>query len=173
MLKLYPKLEPRFIFSNHGYNLRPIDIQSAIADEQLKKINKFEKNREFNWKNIIKFFEKKKENRNKFNFIKNAKNVNAKWCGISIIIDKKLKNKRSKIVSKIERLGLETRPIVCGNILNQPAIKLFNLNKKKIKLKNCQEIDERGFYIGVNTKKNSIKKIKKISEILNKSLENL
>ena len=82
----------------------------------------------------------------------------------------KFKKKTKKIIREIEKSGLETRPIVCGNILNQPAINLFKLNKKKTFLKNCQEIEERGFYIGLNTKKNSLKKLKKISEILGNSI---
>jgi CDP-6-deoxy-D-xylo-4-hexulose-3-dehydrase len=120
---------------------------------------------------IIKhFFLKNKENINKIFFINNAKNVKASWCGISILINKNLKKFKNKIIRQIEKSGLETRPIVCGNILNQPAIKLFKLNKKEIYLKNCQEIEERGFYIGLNTKKSSLEKLKKISEILNNSL---
>ena len=172
MLKLYPKLEPRFIFSNYGYNLRPMEIQAAIANEQLKKIKKFEKNRTFNRKSIIENFYQNKNNVDKLSFIKSAKNVTAKWCGIPFLLNKNLKNDKFKIIKKIEKLGLETRPIVCGNILNQPAIKLFNLNNRNIKLKNCQEVDERGIYIGLKTKKNPIRVSKQIADILNKSLDN-
>ena len=171
MIKLFPKLEPRFIFSNYGYNLRPLEIQAAIANEQLNKIKRFEKNRAFNRIQIIKhFFLKNKVNINKCIFINSAKNVKASWCGISILLNKNLKKFKNKIIKKIEKSGLETRPIVCGNILNQPAIKLFELNKKKTYLKNCQEIEERGFYIGLNTKKSSLEKLKKISKILNNSI---
>ena len=172
MVKLFPKLEPRFIFSNYGYNLRPLEIQAAIANEQLNKIKKFEKNRSFNRLQIIKhYFLENKENTNKLFFINNAKNVKASWCGISILINKNLKKFKNKIIREIEKSGLETRPIVCGNILNQPAVRLFKLNKKKTYLKNCQEIEERGFYIGINTKKSSIEKLKKISKILNESIQ--
>ena len=59
MIKLFPKLEPRFIFSNYGYNLRPLEIQAAIANEQLSKIKRFEKNRAYNRIQIIKHFFKK------------------------------------------------------------------------------------------------------------------
>ena len=171
MIKLFPKLEPRFIFSNYGYNLRPLEIQAAIANEQLNKIKRFEKTRAYNRMQIIKHFSfKNKVNTNKCIFINNAKNVKASWCGISILLNKNLKKFKNKIVRKIEKSGLETRPIVCGNILNQPAIKLFELNKKKTYLKNCQEIEERGFYIGLNSKKSSLEKLKKISEILNNSI---
>ena len=44
---------------------------------------------------------------------------------------------------------IENRPIISGNFLNQPAIKLFDLHK--INIKNlfpvAQDIDDRGFFI--------------------------
>ena len=124
MVKLFPKLEPRFIFSNYGYNLRPLEIQAAIANEQLNKIRRFEKNKSYNRLQIIKrFFLQNKENSNKLFFISNAKNVKASWCGILILINKNLKKFKKKIIKEIEKSG--------GNILNQPAVRLFKLNKKK------------------------------------------
>ena len=40
-LKKFKKLDDRFLFINSGYNLRPTDIQAAIAENQLKRLNKF------------------------------------------------------------------------------------------------------------------------------------
>ena len=87
-----------------------------------------------------------------------------------MILNKNLKDKKKKIVSLIEKKGVETRPIVCGNILNQPAIKLFNLNHKKHKLENSQEIEERGFFIGLETKRSSHKTLSFVSNAINKVL---
>ena len=169
MIKLFPKLEPRFIFSNYGYNLRPLEIQAAIAMEQLKRLKKFEHNRGLNRKKFLELF-RDNGNDNKLKFIDAAKNVNCKWYGIPMILNKNLKDKKKKIVSLIEKKGVETRPIVCGNILNQPAIKLFNLNHKKHKLENSQEIEERGFFIGLETKRSSHKTLSFVSNAINKVL---
>ena len=35
--KKFKNLDDRFLFINSGYNLRPTDIQAAIAENQLKK----------------------------------------------------------------------------------------------------------------------------------------
>ena len=72
----------------------------------------------------------------------------------------------------IEKKGVETRPIISGNFINQPAIKLFKLNKKKIKLKNCQDIEERGFFIGINSLKTNKKILKFVANSLNQVLDN-
>ena len=41
--KKYPKLDPRYIFINSGFNLRPTDIQAAIGISQLKRVDSLKK----------------------------------------------------------------------------------------------------------------------------------
>ena len=171
MVKLYPNLEPRFIFSNYGYNFRPLELQGVLANGQLKRLKIFERNRKLNRENFIKLFNKNKINNNKIKFIKARKFVDCKWYGIPIMLNKNLKLKKRKIIAEIEKYGIETRPIVCGNILNQPAVDLFNLNPKKIFLKNSQEIEDRGFFIGLETNKSSNSKLLCLSKTLNKILK--
>ena len=64
------------------------------------------------------------------------------------MVNKKFKHKKKTIIKEIENFGIETRPIISGNFLNQPAINLLKLNRKKIKLKYSQEVDDRGFLLG-------------------------
>jgi CDP-6-deoxy-D-xylo-4-hexulose-3-dehydrase len=44
--------------------------------------------------------------------------------------------------------------------MNQKSIELYNLNPKKIKYKNAQEIEDRGFFIGLHTTPLSNEKLK-------------
>ncbi len=167
--KKYPKLDERFIFTNMGFNLRPLDIQAAIANNQLKQIHDFKKNRTYNRNKIIQFYNKNFINENFLTFINNSINVDCNWFGLPILINKKYKHKKKKIIKEIERLGVETRPIISGNFLNQPAIKLFKLNNNNNKLINCQEVDDRGFFIGINTKKSPEKILKFVADNLGKA----
>ena len=64
--------------------------------------------------------------------------------------------------------GIDTRPIISGNFLNQPSIKLYGLNKSKKVFKNAQEVEERGFFIGLHT--NKIEK-REISHLTNNLLK--
>ena len=41
--KKYPNLDPRYIFINSGFNLRPTDIQAAIGISQFQRLEKFKK----------------------------------------------------------------------------------------------------------------------------------
>ena len=47
--------------------------------------------------------------------------------------------------------GVETRPILSGNFLNQPSCKLFNFKYNKKDFLNSQEVEDRGFFIGLPT----------------------
>ena len=63
--------------------------------------------------------------------------------------------------------GIETRPIISGNFLNQPASYLYNLNPQNKKFENTQKIEDRGFFIGIQTE---IINQKKIDYLTNKLL---
>ena len=78
------KLDERFIFTNLGFNLRPLEIQAAIANNQLKQIHNFKKNRNFNRDKIISKYNELFKNRNYLKFVENAKNVDCNWFGLPI-----------------------------------------------------------------------------------------
>ena len=171
ILRKNSQLDPRFVFVNYGFNLRPLEIQAAIANQQLKKINTLKKNRNFNRFQIIKLFKMYKRNNEKLIFIDDAKNVECNWFGIPILLAGKFKKSKKNIIQMIEKKGIETRPIISGNILNQPAINLFKLNKKKTILKNCQDVEDRGFFIGINSVKTDERMLKFVANSLNSVLD--
>ena len=55
-----PNLDSRYIFVNSGFNLRPTDIQGAIAHNQFKRLNKLKKQRNDNRDRIIKSLKQSK-----------------------------------------------------------------------------------------------------------------
>ena len=76
---------------------------------------------------------------------------------------------RNKFLKKIEKLGVETRPIISGNFLKQPSIKKYKLNKKS-NFKNSDIVNNHGFFIGLPTSAISDKNIKKLVGVFEKSL---
>ena len=151
--KNYSNLDPRFLFINSGYNLRPTEIQAAIALNQFKRKNIFKNNREFNRNKIIQNVNTHKKFCNQIKFLNIEKNIKPSWFGLAIFINKKYSNKKSKYLNYLEKKGIETRPIISGNFVNQPAIKLYKLDKNIKKFKNAQVIEDLGFFIGLHTKK--------------------
>ena len=151
--KRYSNLDPRFLFINSGYNLRPTEIQAALALNQFKRKNVFKKNRQFNRNQILKKVYAHKKFCNQISFLDVEKNIDPSWFGLAVFIDKKYLNKKFKYLNYLEKKGIETRPIISGNFINQPAIKLYKLNKNKEKFKNAQMVENLGFFIGLHTKK--------------------
>jgi len=145
------KRDSKFIFINSGFNLRSTDLSAAIASSQLKRLNKFIKIRSNNREKIIKKIIKSKKWNYQFSFMKKSNFVTPSWFGLPIFIDKKFIKIKRKFLNYLEKAGIENRPIISGNFLNQPCTKLYNLNPKNLKFKNAQEVEERGFFIGIHT----------------------
>jgi len=150
--KKYKNLDEKFLFINSGYNLRPLDVTAAIANNQYKRLNQFMKTRSDNRKLIIDTISENKKWNNQFIFIEPEKEMSPSWFGLPILINEKLKKKKTTLLRFLDKQRIENRPIVSGNFLNQPAIKLYKLSTKN-KFFNSQLVEESGFFIGLHTKK--------------------
>ena len=164
--KKYPKLDPRYVFINSGFNLRPTDIQAAIGISQFKKLDKFKKIRSNNRNKIIKSLKKSSKWKNQFQFIKVPKDISPSYMVFPILLNSKYKNKKEKFINYIESKGLETRPVISGSFINQPSSKLFNLNKSKDKFQGAEEVQKLGFVIGLHTEEINKDKISFLKKTL-------
>ena len=164
--KKYMKLDERFLFINSGYNLRPTEIQAAIACSQFKRMNQFSKNRSENRSRIISALTKNKKWNNQFIFLKPKKNMQPSWFGLTFLVRDDLVKKKKNFLKFLSENGVENRPILSGNFLNQPATKLYKLNKNKKYFKNSQNIEDRGFFIGLHTNKINKPDINKLTNLL-------
>ena len=157
--KKYPNLDPRYIFVNSGFNVRPTDVQAAIAHNQFKRLNQLMSMRSKNRDVIIKNIIGSKKWNNQFTFISSALNNKTSWMGLPILLNEKYLLKKRAFLNYLDNIGIETRPIISGSFLNHPAAKLYKLNPKKLLFKNAQKIQDLGFLIGLHTKKISKKNI--------------
>ena len=145
------KKNNKFNFVNSGFNLRPTDINAAIGYSQFKKLNSFIKIRQQNRDKIISSLKISKKWKDQFSFLEPIKNLEPSWFGFPIILRKDLVSKKAEYLKFLNRKKIATRPIISGNFLNQPSVNLYNLNKSKKFLRNCQDLEERGFFIGLHT----------------------
>jgi CDP-6-deoxy-D-xylo-4-hexulose-3-dehydrase len=120
-----------FTFYYSGFNLRPTEINAFLGLQQLKKINNISLIRQNNFKLYKK---------NLSNFYK----VNCKTSLLSNFGYATLIKNRIETYNYLKKNGIETRPIISGNMGAQP----FWLKKnEKIKLKNAEIIDKCGIYL--------------------------
>jgi len=160
-------LDPRFIFFNSGFNLRPTDISASIGLSQFNDLNTFISLRNKNRDLIVNSLRKNKIVNNNFYFIEANKNVKPSWFGIPIFI--KNKYNRKKIIKNIEKRGIETRPIISGNFIRQPSIRKYKL-VQGIKFLNSDIVNNHGFFIGLPTKKINNIFVNKIIKTFEKSI---
>jgi dTDP-4-amino-4,6-dideoxygalactose transaminase len=164
--KKYPNLDPRYIFINSGFNLRPTDIQAAIGRNQFKRLDFFKKTRKMNKKKIINSLKKDKRWKEQFRFVEYSKRIEPSYMVLPILLNEKFLKKKKQFIEFIEKKGLETRPIISGSFVNQPSAKLYNLNRNKEKFVGAQEVQDFGFVIGLSTKKIDEQKLKFVTNTL-------
>jgi CDP-6-deoxy-D-xylo-4-hexulose-3-dehydrase len=160
--KKNPNLDPRYIFVNSGFNVRPTDIQAAIAHNQFKRLNQLTSIRSKNRDSIIENIISSKKWNNQFTFVSSSLNNKTSWMGLPILLNEKYLSKKKEFINYLDKVGIETRPIIGGSFLNHPAAKLYKLNPKILLFKNAEKIQNLGFLIGLHTKKISKKNIELI-----------
>ena len=156
-------------FINSGFNLRPTDISASIGNSQLKKLKKISLIRQQNFKSIRSALLDDKRYSNKFDIIEENINNKIVWFGIPIILKSTDKNYKNRVTSKLNKFGIDTRPLISGNFAKQPAIKLYKLNIKS-NLKNANFIDKNSFFIGLHNTKTNIKTVDYIKNAFYSSL---
>ena len=169
---LFNKNNRNFNFINSGFNLRPLDLTAAIGLSQFKRLNIMNEIRAKNRNKIINSLLKSPSWSNQFSFLRPTKNLKPSWFGLPILINKKYIKRKKAFLKFLNKKGIETRPIISGNFLNQPSIKLYKLDQKNKKFYNAQEIENRGFFIGLHTNKIDEKKLKFLSNNLLKIKSN-
>lgn len=120
--KKYKEIDEKFLFVNVGYNLRLNELQAAIGNIQLKKFNGILKKRKTvanRWANILSEF------KDIFSFQEVTENADHSWFGFCLTLKNPEKQKIRKFRKFLSENGIENRPIICGNVAKQPAIKNY------------------------------------------------
>ena len=140
----FPEIDPRFLFVNVGYNLRSTDMNASIGLVQLKKLEKFNQKRHEIGKAWNKAFNHLKKNE-LIQPMEITKGTKASWFGFPVIC--KTRKMRDDLREHLEKNGIETRPIICGNMTKQPGIKNIKYRISG-KLSGADTIMDRGIFWG-------------------------
>ncbi len=121
-----------FTFYYSGFNVRSTDLNASLGLEQLKKIRKISTIREMN-----------------YNRYRN--NLSTFWCqksnlkilssfGYATFVKNRL-----DVFKYLRKKKIQSRPLICGNMAQQPFLK--NKFKNKINLNNAKFVDKYGIYL--------------------------
>ncbi len=158
----------KFIFSEVGYNLLPLELSSAFALVQLKRFPKFKKARQDNFNNLYKFFMKYDKY---FTLSEQTKDTETVWLAFPLIIKEDAPFDRLELVTFLEENNIQTRPVFTGNILKQPGYKKIPHRLAQKSYPNTENIMRNAFVIASHHGLNSvqIKYLKeKFAEFLSK-----
>jgi len=137
-------IDPRFLFVNMGYNLRPTDIQGAFGIHQMSKLDSFIDVRRENGKYWDKRFEQHQDYLSLPVERPGTKHV---YFAYPLLVKENAPFTRKEFINFLERKLIETRPIMAGNISEQPVLKMFDF-KKQGELANASLIHRNGFFFG-------------------------
>ena len=98
-----------------GFNLRPLEVSAAIAQNQLRRLKKFSKVRNENRERIILKLKKHKKWMDQYQFVVPDKNLKPSWFGLPFLLKEKYAKKKKIIIKNLNKFGIETRPIISGN----------------------------------------------------------
>ena len=150
-------VDHKYVFSQMGYNLKPLDMQGAVGSVQLLKFDEIHQIRRFNKNRIQKIIETIPGTR----VVNEREDSETSWFGVPIICDSgKLKH---SLVSYLEKNKIQTRNYFAGNILLHPGYS--NLDESS-KYPEANKVLNRVFFLGCSPTitSNMIDYIEKIIE---------
>lgn len=144
LAKQYADIDARFLFVNSGFNLRPTEVQGAFGIHQMPRLEPFIEGRRAN----ARFWtEKLGECTDYLVLPQEQPGTRAVWFGYPITVRPDAPFSRRDLVRFLESRGLETRPIMAGNIAEQPAMRLLR-HRTGDSLANAQVIMRQSFFFG-------------------------
>ena len=142
--KKYNGIDPRFLFINIGYNFRPMEIQGGFGIHQITKLEEFINVRRVN----AEFWQKRlKKYAAYFTVHEQKPGTRHVWFACAIVVNPKAGFTRQELLTFLEKKGVETRPIMAGNIADQPAMKQAHYRKCGT-LPNSRFVNDNAFFFG-------------------------
>jgi CDP-6-deoxy-D-xylo-4-hexulose-3-dehydrase len=141
--------DSKFLFVSAGYNIRPMEIQAAIGISQIEDIDIFIDKRRKIARSVINAV---KGTNLQVIGAEHVEGTNHSWMLIPLQVQSSQKGKdKKRILEILEQSNIETRPVLTGNFLAQPAIqRITRHNADPLKFVNANHITETSFLIGAH-----------------------
>lgn len=138
-------LDPRYMFLNWGFNVRPTEIQAGFGLEQLKRLPAFNAQRV---KNAEYFNHYLCRHHDLMRLMEVHPQAECTWFALPIVLTADCPFSKVEFLSYLEAQGVETRPVVAGNLALQPVCQLYP-ELQDANLPGANIVHERGFYLGI------------------------
>lgn len=139
-------IDRRYTFLTWGLNVRPTELQGAFGLVQLDRLEGFQQHRRANAERFAKSIAHLDD---RCRLMQVQPKAECSWFALPMLLAPELRSERARILSDLEAAGVETRPIVAGNLARQPMTRLFPQIATG-DLPGADEVHERGFYLGLH-----------------------
>lgn len=137
--KKHPGVDFQFLFLTDGFNVRNTELHAVLGIAQLKHLDRYIKIRNENYKKFVGIVSPYAE------YLRILAPRGMSSFSLPFFFrDKKLKRSFQEIIKKE---GIESRPIISGNLLRQPFLRDY---ADPLDFPNAEFVHENGFYIGNN-----------------------
>lgn len=137
--KEHPEIDPKFLFVDTGYNLRLTEPQAAIGLLQIPKLKAIVETRRKNHRAYhAKFLQ--------LPYLRIQRHEDGSSCfGFNFVLDGSVS--RSDLARHLQANGIESRPIIAGNLAVQPGMKRYP-HRVVGDLANANDVLKNGLSIG-------------------------
>ena len=108
-------IDHKYVYTQMGYNLKPLDFQGAVGSVQIDKFDEIHEKRRANKKAVQEHFEKI----DGVHSVDELPQAEASWFGVPIICDSK--DTKTKLTRHLEDNKVQTRNYFAGNLLMHPG----------------------------------------------------
>ncbi|MBI1884956.1 MAG: DegT/DnrJ/EryC1/StrS family aminotransferase [Chloroflexi bacterium] len=140
----HPQIDPRYLFVNLGYNFRPTEVQGAFGVHQLKRLEGYVEARRENaryWSGQLAGLSPH------LTCHSEREGTRHVWFGYPMLVKPSAPFTRAQVMAHLEEMGVETRPVLAGNIEEETVMRLVPYRKVG-GLANARFIHRNAFYIG-------------------------
>lgn len=158
----FPADYRRYIYSELGSNLKPLELQAAMGRVQLRRLQEFKKKRRRNAEVLRKILSEYEDR-----IVLPTSNPDADICWYTFPLT--LKNgSRKKVLEVLDKANIEWRPILAGNIARQPAF--IDHVVVRDKLDNADQLLNQSFWVSVHPA-HSIEVIEFVANTIKRALD--
>lgn len=133
-------VDHKYVFSQIGYNLKPLDLQGAVGLVQLEKFDEVHAIRRMNYETLVTYFQ---DYPDEVQIIGEKPGAETSWFGLPIVCsNSKIKH---GLQQHLETAGIQTRNYFAGNLLLHPAYRHLG---QATDYPNAYEVLKRVFFLG-------------------------
>ena len=135
-------VDHKYVFSQIGYNLKPLDLQGAVGLVQLEKFDEIHQMRRENYKTIVSYFQ---DYPDEVRIVDEKYPAETSWFGVPVVCDNP--NVKQNLQQHLEKSGIQTRNYFAGNLLLHPAYRHLGNAKD---YPNAYDVLKRVFFLGTS-----------------------